>query len=166
MRSMSCWLGHTAIRAKDNSRCLPAARLLLTGEVVATGESCLKGDLGRVNSPTSLRFFWIVRASLWWDSTMGRTYHYVAAIATQGRSSLNSGRNWCWNVIVFLTDTCRPASPTIVAFGGCVRKDATDLASPALPAALSAFANFSPLDRGFLYLGARTSWHFEKMDAT
>ena len=50
MRLMSCWLGHAAVRARDNSSYLPVARLLWIGEVAVAGEGPFKGGLGRVDS--------------------------------------------------------------------------------------------------------------------
>ena len=58
---------------------------------------------------------------------------------------------------VLLADTCRPASPAVLADGvGGRDEDAADLAPPAFPAALGALADLSPLGLGSVYLGARS----------
>ena len=55
---------------------------------------------------------------------------------------------------VLLAVACRPASPAVLADGvGGRGEDATDLAPSALPAALGALADLSPLGLGSVYLG-------------
>lgn len=58
---------------------------------------------------------------------------------------------------ILLAVACRPASPAVLANGvGGRGEDATHLTPPALPAALGAFADLSPLGLRSVYLKARS----------